>query len=114
MLDGIERNSTQHSRGRVSTTVRHPGVRRFVHADREQENDQLKQDVNMLQGHQTLKLILTCEAGNATSSGSSSKRQGSIFSRIVVLCGVEHRWMCAQPRDRAAEPLVHRGCFAVS
>jgi hypothetical protein len=28
-------------------------------ADREQENDQLKQDVNMLQGHQALDLILT-------------------------------------------------------
>ena len=59
VLDGIQRNSAQHSRGRIATAVRHPGVRRLVDADRKQKNDQLKQDVNMLQVHQALKLILT-------------------------------------------------------
>jgi hypothetical protein len=63
MLDGIQRDSAQHARSRVATTVRHPGVRRLVDADREQENDQLKQDVNMLQGHQALDLILTRDPG---------------------------------------------------
>jgi hypothetical protein len=71
MLDGIQRNPAQHACSRVATAVRHPGVRRLVDADREQENDQLKQDVNMLQGHQALDLILTCDCGNpARSQGS--------------------------------------------
>jgi hypothetical protein len=68
VLDGVQRDPAQHSCGRIAATVRHPGVRRFVDADREQKNDQLKQNVNMLQGHQTLKLILTCEAGNAAGA----------------------------------------------
>ena len=63
VLDGIQRNPAQHARSGIAAAVRHPGVRRFVDADREQENDQLKQDVNMLQGHQALNLILTRKPG---------------------------------------------------
>ena len=59
MLDGIQRNPAQHFCSRIAAPVRHPGVRRLVDADREQKNDQLKQDVNVLQGHQALELILT-------------------------------------------------------
>ena len=62
VLDGIERNAPQHARGRIAAQVGHPGVRRFVDADREQKRDQLEHDVNVLQGHARLVSILTREA----------------------------------------------------
>ena len=51
MLDRVQGNPAQHAGSRVTATVRHPGVRRLVNADREQENDQLEQNVYMLKGH---------------------------------------------------------------
>ncbi len=69
VLDWIQRDPAQHSCSRVATAVRHPGVRRLVDADREQENDILKQLVYILQGHQALDSILTREARNPASSG---------------------------------------------
>ena len=59
MFDGIERNPPQHACGRIATQVGHPGVRRFVDADREQERDQLEHYVDVLQGHARLVSILT-------------------------------------------------------
>ncbi len=62
VLDGIERNPTQHARGGIAAQVGHPCVCRFVNADRKHESDQLEhdvQDVNMLQVHARLVLILT-------------------------------------------------------
>src|SRR6266702_1611019 len=60
VLDRIQRDAAQHTRGRVTAAVCHPGVCRLMHADGEQEHDQLKQNVNMLQGHAGMSSILTC------------------------------------------------------
>ena len=62
VLDGIERNPPQHARSWVAAQIGHPGVRRFVDADREHERDQLKNYVDVSQGHSRLASILTCEA----------------------------------------------------
>ena len=59
MLNRVQRDPAQHAGGRVAATVRHPGVRRFVNADREEKNDQLERHVNVLQGH--------CEVGFDTN-----------------------------------------------
>ena len=62
VLDGIERNPPQHARGGIAAQIGHPGVRRFVDADREQKRDQLKHYVDVVQGHARLASILTREA----------------------------------------------------
>jgi 5'-3' exonuclease len=63
MLNRIKRDPAQHPRSRIAAAARHPGVRRFMDADREQKHDQLKQHVNVLQVHQALNLILTRKPG---------------------------------------------------
>src|SRR5437868_6334950 len=59
MLDGIQGDSSQHAGGGITATVRHPGVRRFVKADRKQECDHFEHVINMLQCHARLDSILT-------------------------------------------------------
>src|SRR5437667_6441387 len=51
MLDRVQRDAPQHARGRIAPQVGHPSMSRFVHADREQERYDLKNDVNVLEGH---------------------------------------------------------------
>ena len=94
VLDGIERNPPQHACGRIAAQVGHPGVCRFVDADRKHESDQLKhdvQDVNMLQVHARLVLILT--RGAAVPRGLRADRAGP-----------------ARPKPRAS---AFPGCSAV-
>jgi hypothetical protein len=51
MLDRIQGNAAQHAGRGITAQVRHPGVSRFVDADREQESYDLKDNVNVLEGH---------------------------------------------------------------
>ena len=59
MLDRIQCDPAQHACRGIAAAVRHPRVRRLMHADGEQKRNYLKQDVNMLQSHARLALILT-------------------------------------------------------
>ena len=45
VLDGIQRHSPKHARGRIPTARSHPSVRRLMDADREQKCDDLENDV---------------------------------------------------------------------
>src|SRR5690242_1009777 len=73
--DRIQGDAPQHTRGRVTAAVRHPGVRRLMHTDGEQKHDQLKQNVNILQGHAEMSSILTC--GPALPN-SCTRRAGAL------------------------------------
>src|SRR5207248_10506125 len=77
VLDRIQRDAAQHTRGRVTAAVRHPGVCRLMHADGEQKHDQLKQNVNMLQGHAGMSSILTC----GPASPNLCRRRGGALTR---------------------------------
>ena len=58
--DGIQRNPAQHLGRGIAQPVGHPGVRRLVHADGEQQHHDLKEDVDRIEVHRGLKLILPC------------------------------------------------------
>jgi len=54
MLDGIQRDSTQHPRRRISAQVSHPRVGRFMHTDGEYEGQYLKQNLYVMERHSGL------------------------------------------------------------
>ena len=93
VLDGIERNPPQHARGRIAAQVGHPGVRRFVDADRKHESDQLKHEsgCRCVAG--------SCEIGfdtNTRSSGSARLGRSELARRKPCAS--------AFPRSSAALP----------
>ncbi len=47
--DRIQRNTPEHLGGRVAQAVGHPGVRRFVHANGEQQDDDFEEDIDWIQ-----------------------------------------------------------------
>src|SRR5581483_141156 len=51
MFDRVQRDPSEHAGGRVAAEVGHPSMGRFVNADGEHKSDDLKQDVNVLEGH---------------------------------------------------------------
>ncbi len=59
VFEGIQRDASQHASRGVAAAVRGPRMGGLVDADGEQESDQLEQDVNELQAHSILDLILT-------------------------------------------------------
>src|SRR5437764_12998438 len=60
MFDWVERDSAQHPRRGIAAHICHPGMRRLVHADREQECNNLEDDDDVFEVHSNLASILPC------------------------------------------------------
>ncbi len=59
--DGIQRNPSHHLARRVTQSIRHPGACRLAYTDREQQHDDLEEDVDwiLVGKHWVLPSILT-------------------------------------------------------